>query len=467
MPTYKILTLGDSVMWGQGLLQQHKFSQLVADRLAGAGRTVELAALPHSGAVVCLGPTPPGAFDSFLYGELPRSFPSISSQVAIAGQVPGYAPFLAPNSFDPADWSATKLSLQRAIAGYSGPGGQPPNLILVDGGINDLGALQIAIPWNLNSPDPCTGAAAPAPGATVARVIDQLNVAGGDPGGLDLASFPWITDQELEQLIDKYVYDRMRSLVGRLAPAFPSAGVVVTGYFPIFTPGSVNGLLAHPAAAVLVAHRAGEHEMRAALSLALHPQAGGPAFANRVVEQSALWYRYSTQRLKEVVDEANKLYGNRFSLASPAFGPDNGALAPDAWLWSLPELIDDLIQKILALFGGGAAGAPAIPVGAPAAPSAGPAALPSTAAGARSMFGDWGPAFAFLAGLGLGRQLATDEVIAVRAAAAYDYYFLSATGRADPGTNLETGLMAGFASIGHPNVKGAEAYLAAIAPSLA
>jgi hypothetical protein len=457
MPTYKILTLGDSVMWGQGLLQQHKFSQLVADRLAGSGKTVELAALPHSGAVACLGPTPPGAFDSFLYGELPRSFPSISSQVAIAGQVPGYAPFLAPSSFDPADWRAAKLSLQRAIAGYSGPGGQPPDLILVDGGINDLGALQIAIPWNLHSPDPCAGAV-PAPGATVARVIDQLDAAGGDASALDLASFQWITDQELEQLIDRYVYDRMRSLVGRLAQAFPGARVVVTGYFPIFTTGSLAELAAHPAAAVLVAHRAGEHEMRAALSLALHQEAGGPAFANRVVEQSTLWYRYGTTRLKDVVDEANGLYGNRFALASPAFGPDNGALAPDAWLWSFPELIDDLIQKILALFGTGAAGAPAVAAAAPG--------LPGTAAGARSIFGDWGPAFAFLAGLGLGRQIATDEVIPVRAAAAYDYYFLSPTGRADPETNLETGLKAGFASIGHPNVQGALAYLAAIAPWL-
>jgi hypothetical protein len=467
MATYKILALGDSVMWGQGLLQGHKFAQLVADHVAAPGRTVNLAALPHSGAVVCLDPTPPGGFDAFLYGELPRSFPSIQSQLEIAGQVPGYAPFLQPNDWDPAAWRSTKLSLQQAIAGYSGVGGQPPDLILVDGGINDIGALQIAIPWDLNSPDPCAGAAgAPQAGAaglagavtqggTVARVTEQLLAAGGDVTALDLAGFQWITDQKLRQLIDKYVYDRMRSLVGRLGRSFPRGKVVVTGYFPIFTEGSVDALKAHPGAVALLAHGSNENEMRAALSLAMHPALSQQDFANQVVHQSAIWYAYSTQRLQAVVDEANTRFGHRFALASPAFGPNNGALAPDALLWSFSLLIDEVLQQILKFFGASAA-----------APQAAAAAALGTAASAQAVFGDWGPALAFLGGLELGRRVATDEVIDVRVAAGSQYYFHSATGRSDPETNFFTGLKSGFASVGHPNVKGARAYLAAIAPFL-
>ena len=455
MATYKILTLGDSVMWGQGLQQGHKFAQLVANRIAGLGRTVELAALPHSGAVVCTGPTPPSRFTSFLYGELPRSFPSISSQLGIAAQTPGFADFLKPGDGDLPSWRDTKLALQHAIAGYSGPAGRPPDLILVDGGINDIGALQIAIPWDLDSPDPCAGAGAAAPGGAVAQVNSQLATSGGDVGALDLTQIQTISDAKLKQLIDKYVFDRMRPLVGRLAQVFPTSKVVVTGYFPIFTSGSVEGLKAHPSAAVLVAHRYDEDQMRAALSLALHPAAAGDAFANRVVAQSALWYQFSTQRLQAIVDEANAAHGHRFALASPVFGPDNGALAPHAFLWSFSTVIDEVIRKILALLGGGAPAAVA------------PAALAAAApAAVLSLFGDASQAAAFLLGLELGRQLATDEVIDARAAAATEYYVHSATGHADPETTFVNGLKTGFASIGHPNQQGAQAYLAAITPFL-
>src|ERR1700730_8697164 len=99
MPPYKVLTLGDSVMWGQGLAPQHKFVQLVADYLMGQGRQVVVGALAHSGAVVCLDATPPGAFQPFLFGELPRSFPSIASQLGVAAQQARYGAFLHANEW--------------------------------------------------------------------------------------------------------------------------------------------------------------------------------------------------------------------------------------------------------------------------------------------------------------------------------------------------------------------------------
>lgn len=449
MAKFKILTLGDSVMWGQGLLQAHKFAQLVADHFHALGKDVELTPLPHSGAVACLAATLPSRFDSYLQGELPRSFISISSQLELAKRTPGFAPFLDRNDGDLADWTATKAGLKQNIAGYQAA---PPDLILVDGGINDLGGLQIAIPFDLNSPDPCGGGGAGAPGDTAARVMSDLAAVGGDLKSLNLAGYAWITDDKLRQLIDHFVYDRMRSLVGRLGQAFPNSKIMVTGYYPIFTAGSLPALKAHPGAAVLAAPRSHPDEMRAAMTLALHPAADGDRSANRAVEQSALWYDYSTRRLREVVDEANRLHGNRFALASPVFKDDNGAFAPHSFLWSFSGLIDELIESILEFFGAGVA-----------APAGVAAAAQAAAAAGLGLFGGKLQAMAFATGLNIGRQLATDEVIKARADAASAYYVRSQTGNADPETTFVNGLKTGFASIGHPNRDGAQAYFAAIA----
>jgi hypothetical protein len=454
MPPYKILTLGDSVMWGQGLLPRHKFVQQVVDYLAGKGRQVAVGALARSGAVVCLTPTPPAAFQPFLFGELPRSFPSIASQLAVAAQTAGYAPFLLANDWDPGSWKAFKVDLQKQIAGYSPPAGSQPDLILLDGGINDLGALQIVIPWLLDTHDPCSGAAAaPPPASGVEHILGAVAAAPGDPAAFDLAALPWMTDEQFKALVDKYVFTRMRLQVGRLATTFQQSRVVITGYFPIFTAGSLAGFAAagaSPAAAVLFGAGRDRREFLAALHWALHPALDQQAFANQIVHQSALWYSYSTERLQEVVDEANRLHGNRFALATPVFGADNGALAPDALLWSFTSLVDEIIQKILRLFGGGAA---------PAAE-----ALSSRAAAVAP--GGWEDVLGFTAGLALGAAIATDEVSLPRVSAATDYYVLSAPGRSDPANNAFTGFKAGVASAGHPNVSGAQAYFAAIKPLL-
>ncbi len=451
MPPYKILTLGDSVMWGQGLAQPHKFVQLVADHLAAGGREIAVAALAHSGAVVCLDPTPPAPFQYTLFGELPRSFPSIASQSAIASGAPGYAPFLQANDWDSGSWRAWKADLAQQIAGYVAPGGGP-DLILVDGGINDLGALQIVVPWLLGSPDPCADAAAAAP-AGGAGVLGALARVGGELDALDVGALEWMTDAELKGLVDQYVYARMRSEVARLAAAFPASRIVVTGYFPIFTEGSLGALAGSgisPAAAALFGVGKDRRELQAALRLALHPAVPPQDLANRIVQQSALWYGYSTERLREVVDEAKATYGDRFALASPVFGPDNGALAPDAYLWSFTSLLDEVIQRILDLFGG---------VPAPEAELLGVKIGVAAPAG-------WEDVIGFSAGLALGASLATDEVSAPRVSAATAYYVLSSAGRSDPETNAFTGLKTGVASAGHPNLRGAQAYFEAIRPAL-
>jgi hypothetical protein len=69
-----LLVIGDSVCWGQGLLDQHKFSTMVATAL---GATLESHA--HSGAIIGAGSSTVG---TPVDGEVPVSLPSILQQLS-------------------------------------------------------------------------------------------------------------------------------------------------------------------------------------------------------------------------------------------------------------------------------------------------------------------------------------------------------------------------------------------------
>ena len=78
--TSRIVTLGDSVSWGQGLLTQHKFASLVADAF-GASSVGNDFILAHSGAII--GVSDPKTTTS-INPEIPAPSPMIIDQV---GQV--------------------------------------------------------------------------------------------------------------------------------------------------------------------------------------------------------------------------------------------------------------------------------------------------------------------------------------------------------------------------------------------
>jgi hypothetical protein len=453
MPTVKMLALGDSVMWGQGLADPHKFVRLVQAYLGRGGGAVDLASLAHSGAIIDLAPQVPAAQTAFLFGELPRTYPSILSELAVAANVPGYGAYLQTNSWDRPSWAQTKQDLTRQIAGYSGAAGAPPDYILLDGGANDFKALQIVLPWNLHggaAGGQRLGAAAVGE-SNVERVLATLPIQ-GPRAGLAAAALPeleWMTDEEFKALIDELVFQRMRGLLAQVGPAFPRSRVVITGYYPIFTPGSLAALTAsplQPAVATLLARSDRQDEQLAALAWGLNFNVDPVRYANRILQQSQIWYEYGTERLREAAAEANGRFGNRFAVASPAFGPDNGALAPQSYIWTLAPVADAILREILRLFGGGGAAAPAQEL-APEAMAAG-----------------IGSALAFGSGYALGAGLATDEVTGERSLAAYDYYVWSSTGRNDPGSTFFGGFTSSVASAGHPNPGGAEAFAAAIEP---
>jgi lysophospholipase L1-like esterase len=75
----RMAVLGDSIAWGQGLADQHKYSELVRGWLARrTGRPVALDVYAHSGAVLTGACTPAGP------GELPSDTPSVACQLASA-----------------------------------------------------------------------------------------------------------------------------------------------------------------------------------------------------------------------------------------------------------------------------------------------------------------------------------------------------------------------------------------------
>lgn len=439
MPAFKILALGDSVVWGQGLQEVHKFDRQIATFLGRGGQPVQLASLARSGAIIDLQPSVPGAHTPFLFGELPRTLPGILTEVEIAAGTAGYGPYLQPRPWDPAEWVSTKADLARQIAGYAQEG---PDLILLDGGINDFKALQIVLPWDLHAEaqDPASGA----PAAPADLILSALRRAEGNVENLALPALHFLTDEEFKALIDKFVFERMKILLARAAAAFPRSRVVVTGYFPIFTAGSLQPLLQlGPAVATLIAPSSNRREQLAALTTALDPGLDKAQYANLLVHRSQLWYQFSTQRLTEAVAGANQQFGHRFFLASPQFGPNNGALAPQSFLWTLTPGVDVVLRKLLRLLGGGSVPQVQVPE------FGGLAAL--TLGG-----------FDYSVGYALGAGLATDEVVVGRAEAATRYYVGSGVGHSDPDATLVNGFTNSIASVGHPNLGGAQAYVQAI-----
>jgi hypothetical protein len=107
---FNIVSLGDSIMWGQGLQTPNKFTEKVRLWLQGELRkTASLDAMAHSGAITYPNPGQSQYDGRFYHGEVPADSPTITRQIALAAKAP-------PNDVD---------------------------LILLDGCINNVGVATI------------------------------------------------------------------------------------------------------------------------------------------------------------------------------------------------------------------------------------------------------------------------------------------------------------------------------------
>jgi hypothetical protein len=257
--TYRIVVFGDSIAWGQGLDMAQKWDSLVAaemrSRLGGRKGVYDEDVAAHSGAIIGLRPLDTTALGPLPDGEVPTSYPTISQQ-------------LEPWNSNPA-LAKSRLDV---------------DLVLMDGGINDISVLAILWPTTLHS---------------------------------------WIKSQAQLQC-----HDAMKDLLLLMAGTFARAKIVVTGYYQIVSNQSDTVLLT---------------ELLLALGLALGniPGAliGGVVSVvakAMIVANCAVFAVEANAQLQLAVNEVNTTLGSsRVALAVPAFQDRNAALAPDTWLFGI------------------------------------------------------------------------------------------------------------------------------------
>jgi lysophospholipase L1-like esterase len=256
LDTFRILAFGDSVVWGQGLEEPNKFrslvEQVIRQRHGDIGVYKDVRA--HSGATLKprIGGT---AFQNRLNGEVPTSFPTIFDQVLEFEDAPD-----AKEDFD---------------------------LILLDGGINDVNVRTIISPLTL-----------------AAQLTSQITTS---------------------------CHDDMLELLKELTATFTKARIIVTGYYQIISDQSDLVLL-------------DVFMIALGLDLAAIPGAifagiATPEVRGKVSANCALFASEANCQLKTAVDEANAALGPgvapRVFFADPKFDPANAALAPDSLVYGI------------------------------------------------------------------------------------------------------------------------------------
>jgi len=246
----QMLVIGDSIMWGQGLKDDEKFSSRVRCWLQQkTDREVKLHVEAHSGAVISGAASAPPLFSS-LNGEVNMTSPTINDQLDHAIQ------FYKQNQTSPA-------------------------LILMNGCINDVGVKNLL--------------AASTPLEDL-RAQARLNCG-----------------------------EKMHRLLGRVREGFPTAHVIVTGYYPIVSLQTADNAFLRLLVKKLnnqrpEARKMSDKEMRA-----------------RLVAISDEWYQASTSSLLDAVTKINSGANSdapKVRFAEIQFGPEHVFAAPETLLWT-------------------------------------------------------------------------------------------------------------------------------------
>jgi hypothetical protein len=182
----EMLVLGDSILWGQGLNEADKATSLLRDAWGAAEQgEVNVHRFAHSGADVwedgqsgvlaAINPVPPPFPASFpLNDEAILNSPACPPDgfVDYRGEIPGEAPYI----------------LRQILDAKANLGATPIDLVLLDGGINDTEVYNLVLPGKSLS-------------AVVAR--------------------------------GRSIQPRVAFALNKIGAAFPSAKILVTGYYPV------------------------------------------------------------------------------------------------------------------------------------------------------------------------------------------------------------------------------------------
>jgi lysophospholipase L1-like esterase len=242
---FRIVTIGDSIIWGQGLLPNEKFNTLVQQALLSTHpEGVTLESVAHSGAVI--GAT--GVSGTPQVGEVP------ASRLSIIEQCDGYG-----NSPDTVD------------------------LVIMDGGINDVGVATILNPFALIPP--------------------------------------------LEVRVTRACHDEMLVLLNNVGAKFskPTCKILVTGYYPILSAKS---------------DPVGVIKLLSLYGVAIPGFLDNDRdFIDPVLARCEAFFNDSTQQLVQAVADAGDA---RITFVPSGFTDDNSVFVPNtSLLWGL-NLNDDL-----------------------------------------------------------------------------------------------------------------------------
>jgi lysophospholipase L1-like esterase len=259
---FEMLVLGDSIMWGQGLGDEFKFYYLLKKWLEGnevfAGkRDVRPTVEAHSGANIFPEKDPKRSLMKGRDGEINVSNPPILFQVESALEKYGKYP----------EYSASAQSV-----------GNNVDLILLDGGANDFSMRQILL-----------------------------------SGEKDL------NDADIKKYAEDYCKYGMTTLLRVVCSTFPSARVVVTGYYPLVSLKTDKDVLSRTIFGAL--------GINATYNAPFHKDGER---RDRWAARSDAWVKYSNESLEAAVKTANRAYppsstmnGPRVLFVPIRFKPEN------------------------------------------------------------------------------------------------------------------------------------------------
>src|SRR5437588_654336 len=261
-----LLVLGDSILWGQGLKDEHKAWYRVKVWLQQtAGRDVREKIAAHSGALLELaGPTGAGSAIP-LDGEVNSAVPTVNEE------------------------------LDDALRFY--PDASQVDLVLVDGCINDV------------------------------SVFNLLN-AGNTTDGIS-------------QLSNSRCGPPMEALLNKTARSFPSAHIIVTGYYPIISEMTPNSLLLRAVARLFYQQPSSPQA----------PRMKAPQLRAQLVALSRSWYQSSNEALSGAVRKTNEDLASRHSrqrvqFVEIPFPPAYSFAASETRLWGING---SFLRKLLAI----------------------------------------------------------------------------------------------------------------------
>ncbi|MFN2492342.1 MAG: SGNH/GDSL hydrolase family protein [Pyrinomonadaceae bacterium] len=302
---FRLLVLGDSITWGQGLKEEHKFSYLVGDwlcqkRMKPACREQTLQQRPqihvgaHSGATIFKYQDGDKTIKDRSPGEVPRRNPTVVGQVELAAKY----------------YREQSIELNTI------------DVIFVNGGINDLHAARLFVPLPF------------------ARSIAEE--------------------------ADHYCNEKMALVLEQLSATFPNARIVIPGYLPVISEKTSGAALLEILKMTLVSpdedvEKFLRHERARALIGKLGiSESVERSIRHQFTEFSNTWAKASTAAFRQAADRTNLKYpfsspvartwrgaipsalAKRVLVVEVPFKPENAYGAPNTYFWQSRRIDENL-----------------------------------------------------------------------------------------------------------------------------